>query len=532
MNASLEVERTLDAAAGWSLPSLDGLSGVEGVAAVRDLGVTSLDARYLDTPRLDLLRRGITLRRRSGGDDEGWHLKLPAGEGRTEVHAPLGPAEDEAPPAELAALVDGVRLGRPLGSVARLRTERATTLLLDGAGDVLASVAVDDVHASTAEGDETWREVEVELVDGDVALLGRVADRLEGSGARPASLPVKLERALGVDASWYARGVAADPPGTGGELVARYLREQVDALLDADPGVRRDVPDAVHAARVAARRLRSTLRTFRPVLDREAVEPVRDELRWWGGILGVARDREVQRDRVAGLLAGLPDELVVGPVHARLADAFGAGYRAARRDAVELMDSDRYRELLARLDALADAPPLRGRAGEPAPDVAGRVVRHAFRRARKRVETADGVLAGLERAAGSDEVPATDPAEPGTRGPDATTPRLAVALHDARKKLKAARYAAEAAVVVAGDPAVELAEALEEVQDVLGAHHDAVVLAGEFRELGMRAHLSGENGFTYGLLVGLERGRAQAALADARDAWATASRRRLRRWTR
>ncbi|MGC5165621.1 CHAD domain-containing protein [Luteimicrobium sp. DT211] len=532
MSASLEVERTLDVPVGWSPPTLDGPSGVDGVSGSRDLASLTLDATYLDTPRLALLRRGITLRRRVGGDDEGWHLKLPAGDGRTEVRAPLGPADDEAPPAELAALVDGVRLGAALRPVARLRTERATTLLLGPGGDVLASVAVDDVLASTERGDEAWREVEVELVDGDTTLLGRVVDRLEESGANPAPLPVKLERALGLGASWYGGRPATVPPTTGAELVTRYLREQVDALLDADPRVRRDEPDAVHAARVAARRLRSTLRTFRPVLDRDTVEPVRDELRWWGGALGAARDHEVQRDRVRGLLDGLPDELVVGPVRARLADALDAGYRTAVRDAVELMDSDRYRALLSGLDALADDPPVRERAGEPAPDVAARVVRHAFRRARRRMEAGEVVLAGLARATGSDSVPPTDPAEPGTRGPDATAPRLADAMHDARKKLKAARYAAEAAVVVAGEPAARLADALEDVQDVLGAHHDAVVLAGLFRELGMRAHLSGENAFTYGLLVGLERARAQAALADAHDAWASASRRRLRRWTR
>ncbi|MFC8734406.1 CHAD domain-containing protein [Luteimicrobium sp. NPDC057192] len=323
-----------------------------------------------------------------------------------------------------------------------------------------------------------------------------------------------------------------DSPRTGGDLLRRYLREQVDALVDADPLVRRDEPDAVHAARVAARRLRSTLRTFRPVLVRDAVAPVRDELRWWGGVLGVARDLEVQRDRVAALLDGLPDELVVGPVHARLVTGLDADLHAAQESVVELMSGDRYRELLRRLASLADEPPLRGRSADPADEVAARVVRHAFRRARRRTDAADAVLARLAQGTGSDAVPDRDPAEPGTRGPDATTPELAAALHDARKKVKAARYAAEASVVVVGEPAERLAAALEDVQDLLGAHHDAVVLAGVFRAQGMRAHLSGENGFTYGLLVGLERGRAQEALADAQDAWAAASRRRLRRWTR
>ncbi|WP_157803712.1 CHAD domain-containing protein [Luteimicrobium subarcticum] len=323
---------------------------------------------------------------------------------------------------------------------------------------------------------------------------------------------------------------AAAPPTTGGDLVARYLREHVDALTDAGPRVRDDEPDAVHAARVASRRLRSTLRTFRPVLDRAAVEPLRAELRWWGGVLGTARDLEVQRDRARALLDDLPAELVVGPVRARLDDRLDRGYRAAQREAAAQLGTERYRRLLADLDALATLaaraarPPLRRRADDPADDVAARVVRHAFRRARRRVDRAAGVL---------DVLAVLDPADGhAIHSSSATAPRLAAALHEARKKVKAVRYAAEASVPTVGDHAATLAAALADVQDVLGAHHDACELAALFRTTGMQAHLSGENGFTYGLLVERERERARAAVAAAQDVWATASRPRLWRWAR
>ena len=44
-----------------------------------------LDAVYYDTTDLRLLRAGITLRRRTGGEDAGWHLKLPVGDRKSVV---------------------------------------------------------------------------------------------------------------------------------------------------------------------------------------------------------------------------------------------------------------------------------------------------------------------------------------------------------------------------------------------------------------------------------------------------------------
>ena len=57
-----------------------------------------------------------------------------------------------------------------------------------------------------------------------------------------------------------------------------------------DPAVRLDADDAVHKMRVAVRRLRSTLATYRRLLDRDVTEPLRDELKWLGGVLGAVRD--------------------------------------------------------------------------------------------------------------------------------------------------------------------------------------------------------------------------------------------------
>jgi CHAD domain-containing protein len=328
-------------------------------------------------------------------------------------------------------------------------------------------------------------------------------------------------------------GTVSDEPSTGADLLHQHLREQVDILLEADPLIRRDEPDSVHAARVASRRLRSALRTFRPVLDRTQTDPIRDELRWWGGVLGEARDREVQRDRVRAVLDGLAPELVVGPVHARVTSELDAGYHLAHDAAVQLMDHDRYLELQAALRGLAGRPPLSPAADRSAKKVARKACRSTWRRARKRYADAAEQVARLEEPwrdqDGDEALWSGDPAEPENEGPDATDPDLALALHELRKAAKAARYAGEACEPVLGDDAAQFAARFEDLQDLLGAHHDAVVLHGVFRDMGMRAHLAGENGFTYGLLVGLERARAQAAVRDLPDAWQAARAGRIRR---
>ena len=95
-----------------------------------------------------------------------------------------------------------------------------------------------------------------------------------------------------------------------------YLWEQADAIRATDPLVRRNAPDSVHAMRVACRRMRSTLQSFRVVLDRDRTDDLVDELRWLAGQLGGARDLEVQEQRIGAAVSALPPELAMGPVAA------------------------------------------------------------------------------------------------------------------------------------------------------------------------------------------------------------------------
>ncbi len=195
-----EIERKFDVEETFALPDL---TGVPGVASVGDPVVHELAATYHDTADLRLARARITLRRRTGGTDQGWHLKLPAAAGaRRELQSPLGRAV-KAPPRAVLAPVLGVVRRAPAGPVATLQTRRTLRTLLAEDGRVLAEVADDQVTGTAlpaAAGETavvtTWREVEVELVDGDEELLGAVGAELVVSGARPSASAAKLTRVL------------------------------------------------------------------------------------------------------------------------------------------------------------------------------------------------------------------------------------------------------------------------------------------------------------------------------------------------
>ncbi|WP_079063905.1 CYTH and CHAD domain-containing protein [Streptomyces sp. NRRL F-4489] len=508
-----EIERKYEADALAGPDPLPDLTRAAAVATATARDPETLDAVYYDTADQRLAADGVTLRRRTGGPDAGWHLKLPValpgapGPVRDEIRAPLS----GAPPPALTALVRSRTRGAALVPLVRLRTRRTVRVLRNAEGRSLAEVAVDDVearrlHPEGAVGRARWREIEVELA-GDAAdqgLLDEVDRLLTGAGARPAAAPSKLARALAETAPTGDAGVGATPEGTAvtgtapggtghpahpeeppgttaGDLVLRYVRAQVRALVELDPAVRRELPDAVHRMRVATRRLRSAFRSYATVLDRAATDPLSAELRWLAEELGAGRDQEVLAARLAAALAGVPRALRIGPVAARLR-TWTARRRAGARGRVRAaLDAPRYLALLEDLHALLRAPPLRAPAARPASPVAARAVRRDCRRLARRVETALAAPAGPARDA---------------------------ALHRARKAAKRARYAAEAAAPALGRPARETAAGARDLQQLLGDHQDGVVARAALRELAGEAHRAGESGFTFGLLHGREEARA------------------------
>jgi inorganic triphosphatase YgiF len=190
----LEVERKFEADAEFTLPSLDGLPGVESVAQP---AVYQLDATYFDTADLALHRNRVTLRRRTGGPDEGWHLKLPvSADARRELHEPLS----SSVPPRLAAAVRDLTADQPLQAIAVLSTERTVRYLAGVDGTALGEVADDAVTARRLPADDgmpglAWREIEVESADADV--LAAAGTLLTEAGARPARSASKLGHLLG-----------------------------------------------------------------------------------------------------------------------------------------------------------------------------------------------------------------------------------------------------------------------------------------------------------------------------------------------
>jgi CHAD domain-containing protein len=258
---------------------------------------------------------------------------------------------------------------------------------------------------------------------------------------------------------------------------------QIDQIVVGDIGLRRG-QDPIHDTRVAIRRLRSTLRVFGKVLDQSAVADIDEELRWFAGLLGEVRDCQVQCRRFLGALDESPEQLVLGPVRARIRTDLRAIELPARAAVSEAMNSERYLAMMAVLRRWRNDPPV-------ADDVKiGALMKRARRAERKAVRR---LVAAIE----SDD--------------DAM-------LHSARKAAKRARYAAELRTAV-GKPksAKRAAKHYKRIQDVLGDHQDAVVASSALRRIGTAAgNTVGENGFTFGLLYAREQHIAERCRDDAR----------------
>ncbi|MFE6662706.1 CHAD domain-containing protein [Streptomyces sp. NPDC057697] len=495
-----EIERKYEADPATRLPDLTRVAGVHSVAHP---GAVELDAVYYDTVDLRLAADSLTLRRRTGGADAGWHLKFPVAAGiRDELREPLS----DTLPLPFARLLRSRVRDRALVPVVRLVSARDVHHLLDADGALLAEVAVDRVRAERLTGGgatAAWTEIEAELADGgDPAFLDAVEHRLRKAGIRPSAALSKAARALAGTGPERSTGPADEPrPRTAGDHVLAYVRHQAEAIVALDPAVRRDLPDSVHRMRVATRRLRSALRTYRKVLDRDATGPVGDELKWLAAELGRERDQEVLDARLRARLDGLPRTLVLGPARGRLRIWSVARHDDFRRRTLAVLDGARYLALLEGLDALLAEPPLLPAASRAPGRVLPRAVLREYRRLAARVGHALELPPGRDRD---------------------------MALHEARKAAKRARYAAEAARPALGRPAARFAARMKAVQSLLGDHQDSVVAREALRTLAVQAQAAGEPSFTWGVLYGREEAAASAGERELPKVWRRASGAQLR----
>ncbi|HZB18361.1 MAG TPA: CYTH and CHAD domain-containing protein [Blastococcus sp.] len=518
------MERTYVADDDFELPPLEELAAgtesrwgdpvapvVEGEPARQQLAAT-----YFDTADLRLAATGLTIRRLTGGADPGWQLTMTGRGARSEVRLPLGRGARTVPE-QLQQLVWAQSLGSAIRPVAEIRTDRTVRRWVDVTGHFVAEVAdgratarrllPSDGPGDAAAAATSWREIAVNLVDGDDDLLSAVDGVLRRRGLSEASSASALERVLERRPSEPAgagqrRKLTVSSPA--GDVLLAHIREQVEQVRAQDLPVRLDRPDAVHKMRVASRRLRSALTTFEPLVQSEVAGSLGGELKWLAGELGAARDAEVMRDRVRAAVgarggAGTVDQA------ATAADAeLGRVYRAAHDRVLAELGGERYHALLTALDDLVTSPPLTERAGAEAGTSLPRLVARSYKRVRRIVAQAEETSDGAER----EEL-----------------------LHDARKAAKRSRYAAESVSGVFGADAVAFAEAMEAVQEALGEHQDSVLTRERLRDLA-RQTSSTDAAFLYGRLYALEEAGAERSQQHFRAAWKAAGRKPLHRWLR
>jgi len=498
VKAHTEREIKLAAPEGFRFPRLE--SCVDGLT-ISALPRQSLTATYYDTLDLRLARWGLTVRYRAG-DNTGWTVKLPEGEGgpalvRRELQFDGPPAEV---PAELLELLRAYLRYDKLSEVARLRTTRTGVQLHGAEGEREVEVVDDRVvvyDGRTISG--RFRQLEVEATDErGVDVMNAVAERLLAAGAQRDDVGPKLVHALGPRAagSPEVAPVRLHPGSQAGDAVRAALAAGVTRLLRHDPGVRvGDDPEDVHQARVATRRLRSDLRTFRSLLDQERAGPLRDELKWAADMLGGARDADVLLERLRGDADRLPqrDAAAVAGLLRRLA----AERDRARVRVRDGFQTDRYVDLIENLVAFAQVPPLVGEWAEPAADVLPGLVAPTWKHLQRTVEHL------------------SDPPRPEE-------------LHQVRIRAKRCRYASEAVAPAVGKEASKLASAVAALQGVLGDHHDAYVADQWLRDAS--AELDASQVLAAGELISLQMLEAAEREQEWTKSWQKASKKSLRRW--
>jgi CHAD domain-containing protein len=291
-----------------------------------------------------------------------------------------------------------------------------------------------------------------------------------------------------------------EKPETLRDLVATYLAEQCRVLIDAEPQLHAGEP-VVHTTRVAVRRLRSTLRTCAELFDHGRSEALERELVWWAGLLGAVRDLDILAERMSVHLSNLPVELVLGPVANTIATEIAAQRKVQFDEVTDAMDSPRYRALVIELHRWQSAPPFTDAADVAATRI-GQYVARADKKLHKRIEEAAEACRTNDEHA--DEL-----------------------LHRARKTSKRHRYVVELALPALGAKAEQIVARRKKLQDVLGDFQDSHVAAAFIRELGARVGThEGQNGFTYGVVLGTERQRLQQlhdVLASSKPGKAEAS---------
>ncbi len=575
--AALEVESKFSATPEVVAPSFDFVPQVGSTTTE----VRNLSAIYLDTADLRLTRSKHTLRRRTGGPDEGWHLKAPGTGGRLEYGVGLeegsvtgeGRDAEYVVPTDLLAPVRAIVRNHPLLPIAQVDNERHVTTVFALDGTPMAEFADDHVTATSfLDGGETttWREWEIELLgdwagtpEGE-AVMAAMSKVAEVAGAVPSESPSKLATALGdsINSAPLPPAPAKLPKGTPGRTVVDALAANVAKMVEYDPKVRRDEFDSVHQMRVATRELRSHMQTFHGIVVGDKVAELENNLKQLAGVLGVARDAEVVAMRWEELLANRESAALGEELRANLVEDVQKDYERAHQRVIFALNSGEYLQLLDDLDEFLANPPIAANAEE------------AEAAEKKSKKKDDSLADGAEDAAAEDssaadsegvaEVDASSEADVEAAAESADEAELANSeapkeldttavlldhlrsafskfrrrhslvldgredadlpeadlderYHDVRKAAKKLRYSAEAAQN-ADLPTEKLYAACKNLQSVLGDFQDTCTARDFVLARAKRASRAGRDTFGYGVLYQMEYYDGLKALDEYDDA--------------
>ena len=484
----------LEAAPHFRPPSLEELGADLHVV---DGGRAQLVSSYWDTPDLRLARWGVSL---VHSDDQGWVVWQPPGDHGAPVtdRVPMAGVADAPPDAALDLIRAYVR-DAILAPVARVRRIRRTVAVHDAEDTELVRVLSDEI--SVLDGRRVAVRFRQVILDApphaDIALVHGVLTRLRAAGAGGPDTADEHDRVLGPRASEPPEisVPALGPEASLADSVKAMIASSVTRLMRHDAGVRAgDGSEPVHQARVATRRMRSDLDTFRDVLDADRLRRVRTELKWLGGLLGEVRDTDVLISRIGHRL-----KEVEGPPAGRkaLLESLVERRAEARRKLMAGMRGVRYSRLLDMLVEVAQDPPLKVPGDQPARLVLPGLAATPWRVLAKTVHK-------LPR----------DPADE--------------QLHAVRIAAKRSRYAAEAAAPVIGRPAERFAEAIAGVQETLGDFNDAVVARQWLTSVAPSLDVGGA--FYAGVLSERERSLGKAAASGWKKAWKAVDQGKLLRW--
>ena len=466
IKSAIERETKLSVDRSFRLPELNG----------ERLSRRVLTSTYYDTSNYDLARAQITLRRRLENRKGAWQLKLPLDGARREIE--LAGAAGVPPTVYQESLLLHLQ-GQALAPVATLRTWRTGVRVHDQRG-ASADVLLDTVSVlKDRHVVRSFREVEIERLSGDGALVTQLEETLRKSGAGDHDGRPKLFRALELPAPHPPEPPPVESPAI--EHLKYILMKYVETLRVRDPGTRLggEIED-LHEMRVSTRRLRAILRAARPMLVPGWPESLRTELAWLGELLGPARDLDVQVEYFREEATALESR------DRKPLERFIAHLRTEREKRQQVLvtelKSPRYLELLSKLMQAAQDPAVVV-SGATLHDIAA----DEFRKLRKAMRKLGKVPTDAD-------------------------------LHRVRIKTKRARYAAELAETCTGRPATRFIEQAKVFQDLLGVHQDAVFAEKHIREFSEQS-TSVRAAFVAGRMVERQRQRRESARATFRAQW-------------